>query len=118
VSRWVSVAVAALAASAISACGSSSTHLTAGRPITLAQFKSLQLGESETQVMQQFGLAESRQKVLPYGFTHEEPNQQRCIYYRRRFPDAGDPWSSSDTFQLCFEGAQLRYKWAYIAARA
>lgn len=118
VRTWVSVAAAALGMSTICGCGSSGPHLTAGNPIGLAQFNSLRLGESQTQLMKQFGLPESRQRVVPYGFTHEEPKDQRCIYYRRRLPDAGDPWHSSDTFQLCFSASRLRYKWAYIAARA
>jgi hypothetical protein len=88
------------------------------RPITLAQFRSLRLGESRTQVTKQFGGSESRLRVVPYGFTHEEPNGQHCIYYRRRFPDTGDPWSSIDTFQLCFRASRLMYKWAYVVARA
>jgi hypothetical protein len=118
VRTWVCVAAAALGMSIICGCGFSGSHLTAGKPIGLAQFNSLRLGESRTQVMKQFGLPESRQRLVPYGFTHEEPKGKRCIYYRRRFPDAGDPWDSSDTFQLCFSASRLRYKWAYIAARA
>jgi hypothetical protein len=86
--------------------------------MTLAQFNSLRLGESQTKVTKQVGSPEGRKNVVSYGFTHEEPKKQRCIYYPRRFPDTGDPWSSSDTFQLCFDGSRLRYKWAYIAARA
>jgi hypothetical protein len=118
VRTWVRVAAAALGMSTICGCGSSGSHLTAGNPIGLVQFNSLQLGESQTQVMKQVGLPESRRRIVPYGFTHEEPTGQRCVYYRRRFPDAGDPWHSSDTFQLCFSASRLRYKWAYIAARA
>lgn len=115
---WVCVAAAALGTSAISGCGSSGSHLTAGNPIGLAQFNSVRLGESQTQVTKQFGFPESRQQVVRYGFTHEEPKDLRCIYYRRRFPDAGDPWHSSDTFQLCFSASRVRHMWAYIAARA
>ncbi|HZU45693.1 MAG TPA: hypothetical protein VFA16_00330 [Mycobacterium sp.] len=86
--------------------------------MTLTQFAALHLGESKAQVTAQFGLPESRQKVVPYGFINEEPKRMRCIYYPRRFPDTGNPWNRSDTFQLCFKASKLRYKWAYIAARA
>ena len=89
-----------------------------GRTISLAQFNSLPLGDSEAQLVKQLGSPESRQNVVGFGFTHDEPKQDRCIYYRRQHPDTGDPWSSSDTFQLCFQGSRLRYKWPYIAARA
>jgi hypothetical protein len=111
-------AVAALVIGLLSACGTSHTQVTLGRPITLAQFDSLPLGESEAQVMAHLGPPESRLEVAGLGFIHEEPKQDRCVYYRRQHPDTGDAWSSSDTFQLCFKGSQLRYKWAYIAARA
>jgi hypothetical protein len=90
----------------------------AGRPMTLAQFASLRHGESRGAVLRAFGSPESRRRVVRYGFTHEEPRGLRCMYYRRRFPDAGAPWSRSDTFQLCFAGSRLRHRWAYVAARA
>lgn len=90
----------------------------AGRSITLARFNALRLGTPEAVIRQKLGLPERRQNVVQYGFTHEEPRGQRCVYYRRRFPDAGDPWNRSDTFELCFAGSRLRYKWAYLAARA
>ncbi len=86
--------------------------------MTLAQFQSLRLGESWAGIASKFGPPESRQNVVQFGFTHEEGQKQRCVYYGRRHPDAGDRWSSSDTFQLCFDSSRLRYKWAYIAARA
>jgi hypothetical protein len=121
-------AAAILATSAISGCGSSVSHATIGNPrgpqvthgdaITFFQFDLLRLGESRAQVTKQLGMPESRQRVVPHGFIREEPRGQRCIYYRRRFPDAGDRWSNTDTFQLCFRGSRLRYKWPYIAARA
>lgn len=60
-SRWASAAVAALATGVISACGSNATL---GKPLALAQFESLQLGESRAQVTKQFGQPESRQKVV------------------------------------------------------
>jgi hypothetical protein len=122
-SRWASVAAAVLAMGMISACGAgessgfSGSGGTPGKPITLAQFASLHLGATQAQIAKQFGTPESRQRV-ELAFRHEEPRKQRCIYYRRRHPDAGDPWNSSDLFQICFEGSRLRYKWAYIAARA
>jgi hypothetical protein len=117
-SRWSSAAVAALATGVITACGSNGSNATLGKPITLAQFESLRWGAPRAQVTKQFGRPESRQKIGEFGFTHEEPKKQQCIYYRRQHPDIGDPWSSSDTFQLCFQGSRLRHKWAYIAARA
>jgi hypothetical protein len=126
--RWAAAGAAVLVMSGICGCASSvshatmgnpsASHLTPGNPITFSQFDSLQMGESQAQVVKQLGVPESRRRVVPYGFTHEEPKGQRCIYYRRRFPDAGDRWSSTDTFQLCFRGSRLRYRWAYIAARA
>src|SRR5947209_5839355 len=116
--RLAAATAAALAACVLSACGSNRSGPTTSKPITLAQFSSLRLGGPQDQVTKQFGLPDSPQKLVPYGFTHEEPRGQRCIYYSRGFPDAGDPWNRSDTFQLCFEGSRLRRKWAYIASRA
>jgi hypothetical protein len=114
----VAAAAAASAAGSLCGCGSGVLRPSAGDPIALSQFRSLQLGEPRAQVVHRLGAPESRRRVVPLGFIHEEPRGQRCIYYRRRFPDAGDRWSSSDTFQLCFRGSRLRHKWAYIAARA
>jgi hypothetical protein len=94
------------------------TPTAGGGPITLAQFSALRLGESEARVTNEFGMPERRTRVVRYGFTHDEPRGLRCIYYRRRSPDDGAPESTSDTFQLCFAGQRLRYRWAYIASRA
>jgi hypothetical protein len=120
----------------LAGCGSSASpatvatprfpHLTLGDAISFSQFDSLTLGEPQAQVMSQLGHPESRQRVVTYGFTHEEPKRDSCVYYRRRYPDSdrrrypdsGDRWSAIDTFQLCFRGSRLRYKWAYIADRA
>jgi hypothetical protein len=117
-SRRGSAAAAALAIGALCACGSAAPNVRPGASITLAQFDSLPLGESWTNIARQFGTPERRRNIVEFGFTHDEPQNQRCIYYRRRHPDAGDPWNSRDTFQLCFEGSRLQHKWAYIAARA
>jgi hypothetical protein len=116
--RRAIAAAVVLSTTWICGCGSGGSHQMRSNQMTLAQFGALRLGESQAQVTRQFGLPESRHKVVPNGFIHEEPKGQRCVYYPRRFPDTGDPWSNSDTFQLCFKWSRLRYKWAYIAARA
>lgn len=76
--------------------------------ITRQQFRSLDLGMTERQVIAAVGKRpEDRQEFQSEGFMTDEPQNSSCIYYNR----AGG--SFGDVFQLCFDGGRLNSKNSY-----
>jgi hypothetical protein len=76
--------------------------------ITRQQFRSLDLGMSERQVIAEVGKRpENRQEFESEGVLSKEPSSSSCIYYNRVGGSFGD------VFQLCFDGRRLTSKNAY-----
>jgi hypothetical protein len=76
--------------------------------ITTKQFKSLDLGTSQSAVIKELGVKpEDKQEFENEGFMSEEPSSSSCIYYNKKNGEFGD------IFQLCFDEKKLSSKNAY-----
>jgi hypothetical protein len=76
--------------------------------ITKEQFDSIQIGASESRVVQQLGKPpEDKQEFTNKGFLSDEPENSTCVYYNREGGEYGD------VFQFCFDNGRLTGKNAY-----
>jgi ribosomal protein L40E len=76
--------------------------------ITRSEFKALEIGMTQQQVIDSTGKApEDRQNFESEGFLSEEPTTSTCIYYNQADGEF------LDTYQLCFDNGRLTSKNAW-----
>jgi hypothetical protein len=72
--------------------------------MTFDQFQSIELGQTQDALEEQYGMPVPRETVIDAGVIPDDPLTANCVYYK------ADPPTFGEWFEFCFDGDTLSNK--------